>query len=171
MLDAVDHAITDGRYDDARGVLAKALDQQRKTIQSLRDLSFNIEPVTLRDHGFEPAVRSLADQVEGERDVQIVLDVSAGEELAERAQVTFYQLIREALDQAAARAAARITVTVADEGGAAALTVADDGRLERRDVAEAFRERAGPLSGTVEVDRAESGTTVRVVLPSYAARS
>ena len=62
MLDAVDHAIEEGRTDDAQQILDGALEQQRKTIQSLRDLSFNIEPVTLRDQGFEPAVRALAEQ-------------------------------------------------------------------------------------------------------------
>ena len=63
-------------------------------------------------------------------------------------------------------------MTVADAAdGGAALTVADDGRLERRDIAEAFEERARPLSGTVDVERTESGTTVTVSLPGYAARS
>ena len=172
MLDAVDHAIQDGRTDDARKVLAGALEQHRKTIQSLRDLSFNIEPVTLRDHGFEPAVRALAEQVALERSVQIDVDVTPGDALAERAQVTFYQLLREALEQAAGRAPSRILVTVADTAdGGAAITVADDGRLERRDIAEEFEERAKPLSGTVAVERTESGTTVTVSLPGYAVRS
>lgn len=172
MLDAVDHAIADGRNDDARKVLAGAVAQQRKTIQSLRDLSFNIEPVTLRDHGFDPAVRALAEQVAGERSVQIDVDATAGAALAERAQVTFYQLIREALEQAGARGPTRISVTVADTAdGGVTLTVADDGRLERRDIAEEFEERARPLSGTVAVERTESGTTVAISLPGYAARS
>jgi signal transduction histidine kinase len=172
MLDAVDHAIQDGRNDDARKVLATALEQHRKTIQSLRDLSFNIEPVTLRDHGFEPAVRALADQTAQERSVQIDVDAAPGAALAERAQVTFYQLIREALEQAAGRAPSRISVTVADTAdGGASLTVTDNGRLERRDVAEEFEERAKSLSGIVSVERTESGTTVTVSLPGYAARS
>jgi len=113
MLDAVDHAIQDGRNDDARKVLAAALVQHRQTIQSLRDLSFNIEPVTLRDHGFEPAVRALAEQVAQERSVQIDVDAAPGAALAERAQVTFYQLIRVALDRAAERKPGRISITVA----------------------------------------------------------
>jgi len=172
MLDAVDHAIQDGRSDDARRILAGALEQHRKTIQSLRDLSFNIEPVTLRDHGFEPAVRALAEQVAEERSVQVDVVCGPGDPLAQRAQVTFYQLIREALDQAAGRGPTRISVTVADtDNGGATLMVADDGRLERRDIAEAFEERARPLSGTVAVERTESGTTVMVSLPGYAVRS
>src|SRR5262245_9593534 len=172
MLDAVDHAIADGRYDDARTVLAGALTQHRKTIQSLRDLSFNIEPVTLRDHGFESAVRALGEQAVRERGVTFELDAGPAESLAERVQVTFYQIIREAIDQAGARGPTRISVSVADTPeGAVAVTIADDGRAERRDIAEAFEARSRPLSGAVEVERTETGTTVRVVLPGYAARS
>jgi len=172
MLDAVDHAIAESRNDDARRVLATALAQHRATIQSLRDLSFNIEPVALRDQGFEPAVRELADRAAQHRDVRVDLDVAAGESLAERAQVTFYQLIRVALDHATGRKPAQISVVVTDTAdGGAQLTVADDGHLERRDTAEAFEERARALSGKVTVDRTDDGTTVTVVLPEYAARS
>jgi signal transduction histidine kinase len=94
MLDAVDHAIAESRNDDARRILASALEQQRATIHSLRNLSFNIEPVALRDQGFEPAVRALAERVGLDREVRVDVDVAPAEALAERAQVTFYQLIR-----------------------------------------------------------------------------
>jgi signal transduction histidine kinase len=173
MLDAVDHAIAEGRDDDARRVLASALEQHRATIQSLRDLSFNIEPVALRDQGFEPAVRELAERVGLDREVRVDVDVAPAEALAERAQVTFYQLIRVALDRAAGRKPTRISITVADaEDEGARLTVADDGRPERRqDGIEELVERAQHMSGTVSVDRDESGTTVTVVLPGYVARS
>jgi len=172
MLDAVDHAIAEGRNDEARRVLASALAQHRATIQSLRDLSFNIEPVALRDQGFEPAVRDLAERTGLDREVRVDVDVGPAEALAERAQVTFYQLIRVALDQAVGRKPARISIAVADmEDGGAKLTIVDDGHPERRDTSEAFQERARALSGKVEVERGEGGTTVTVVLPQYAARS
>ena len=173
MLDAVDHAIAEARYDDARRVLGSARDQHRATIQSLRGLSFNIEPVALRDQGFEPAVRALAERTGLDQEVRVDVDVGAAERLAERAQVTFYQLIRVALDQAAGRRPARISITVADtEDGDARLTVSDDGRPERRHsgVGE-LEERARHLSGTVTVERGDEGTAVTVVLPGYAARS
>ena len=172
MLDAVDHAIAEGRTDEARRVLASALAQHRATIQSLRDLSFNIEPVALRDQGFEPAVRDLAERTGLDREVRVDVDVVPAETLAERAQVTFYQLIRLALEQAVGRKPTRISIAVADmEDGGAKLTIADDGRPERRDTSEAFQERARALSGKVEVERGEEGTTVTVDLPEYAARS
>lgn len=173
MLDAVGHAIDEGRYDAARQVLVSALERQRQTIQSLRDLSFNLEPVALRDQGFEPAVRDLAERLGLDQEVQVDVDVTAGEALAERAQVTFYQIIREALSQAAGRRPSRISISVAEtEDGGAQLTVADDGHLERRrESVEAIEGRVRPLSGRVAVDRSDDGTTVTVALPGYAIRS
>ena len=173
MLDAVGHAIEEGRPDDARRILASALERQRETIQSLRDLSFNLEPVVLRDQGFGPAVRALAERLGLDRAVQVDVDVAAGEALAEQAKVALYQLIREALSQAVGRRPTRISITVADaKGGGATMTVSDDGHLERRrDSTEAFHERARPLSGRVQVDRSETATTVTVSLPEYAVRT
>jgi signal transduction histidine kinase len=172
MLDAVDHAIAEGQTDDARRVLASAVAQQRATIQSLRDLSSSLEPVALRDQGFEPAVRELAERVGLDREVRVDVDVGPAEALAERAQVTFYQLIRVALNRAAERKPSRISITVADGAdGDARLTVADDGHPERRQNGiEELEERARHLSGTVTVERDEAGTTITVVLPGYAAR-
>jgi signal transduction histidine kinase len=172
MLDAVGHAIEEGRYGDAQQVLASALDRQRQTIQSLRDLSFNLEPIVLRDQGFVPAVRALADRLGIDESVKVDVDVAAGEELVERARVALYQLIREALGQAVGRRPTTVSVTLADlPDGGAELRVVDDGHLERRrDSAEAFEERARPLSGRVEVERTETGTTVSVLLPAYAIR-
>ena len=172
MLDAVGHAIEEGRYDAAQQVLVNALERQRQTIQSLRDLSFNLEPVALRDQGFEPAVRDLAERLGLDRKVQVDVDVVAGEALAERAQVTFYQVIREALSQAVGRRPSHISVSVTDTNdGGAELRVADDGHLERRrENLEAIEERVRALSGRVAVDRSDDGTTVTVALPDYAIR-
>jgi signal transduction histidine kinase len=172
MLDAVDHAMAQDRPEDARRVLATALEQQRATIQSLRDLSFNIEPVALRDQGFEPAVLALAERVGLDREVRVDVDVAPAEALAERAQVTFYQLIRVALDRASERKPHRIAITVSDEEDhGARLTVADDGRPERRQNGiEELEERVRHVSGTVTVERGDAGTTFTVVLPGYVAR-
>ena len=173
MLDAVGHAIEDGRLDDASQVLENALARQRETIQSLRDLSFNLEPVILRDQGFGHAVRALAQRLGLDRALQVDVDVAAGEALAEQAKVALYQLIREALGQAVGRRPSRISITVADaKGGGTTMTVSDDGHFERRrDSVEAFEERARPISGRVQVDRREDGTTVIVSLPEYAVRT
>ena len=107
MLDAVAAAVESGRQDEARAILAQVLDRQRDTIRSLRDLSFNLEPVVLRDQGFGPAVQELAEQLGLAEQLQITLDVAAAEELAQRVQVTLYQIIREALHNAIRRKPSR----------------------------------------------------------------
>ncbi len=84
MLDAVGHAIEEGRPEDAKQILDGALNRQRQTIQSLRDLSFNLEPIILRDQGFLPAVKALADRLGIDESVKVELDVAAGEEFVER---------------------------------------------------------------------------------------
>jgi signal transduction histidine kinase len=172
MLDAVGHAIEDGRYPDAQEVLASALERHRQTIQSLRDLSFNLEPVVLRDQGFVPAVRALADQLGIAESIKVEVDVAPGEHFAEGARVALYQLIREALGQAVGRQPTTVSVRLVEAGdGDAELTVIDDGHRERRrDSAEAFEERVRPLSGKVEIDRTDAATTVTVALPGYAIR-
>ena len=172
MLDAVGHAIEDGRYEDAQQVLANALERHRQTIQSLRDLSFNLEPVVLRDQGFVAAVRALADQLGIAESIKVEVDVAPGEDFAERARVALYQLIREALGQAVGRQPTTVSVRLVEVGdGDAELTVIDDGHRERRrDSGEAFEERVRPLSGKVDFDRSDAGTTVTVALPGYAIR-
>src|ERR687886_3002894 len=61
MLDAVVDAIDGGRLEDAKRITEGALARHRDTIRSLRALSFSLEPVVLRDQGFTPAVRALAE--------------------------------------------------------------------------------------------------------------
>jgi signal transduction histidine kinase len=175
MLDGVVDAIDRGRVDDAKEILEKAVSRQRETIRELRDLSFALEPVVLRDQGFGPAVQALADQVEFSQGVVVDLDVDAADALASRAQIVLYQIIRESLDAALRRGPpTRISVDIGEvDGGAVETLITDDGSGERRRrVFEALAERARTLGGTVDVDRSsdEGGTAVRITLPSYTAR-
>src|SRR5437764_7337729 len=77
MLDAVGHAIDDGNLDEASSILDEALELQRDAIRSLRDLSFSLEPVVLRDRGIEFAMRGLADELGLAHQIQIDVDVAA----------------------------------------------------------------------------------------------
>jgi signal transduction histidine kinase len=58
MHDAALAAIREGRHEDAARVIESSLERERKTIQELRDLSFAIEPLVLRDQGLHAAVRA-----------------------------------------------------------------------------------------------------------------
>jgi signal transduction histidine kinase len=172
MLDAAVHAIEDGRGPDALGIIASALDKHRETIRSLRDLSFNIEPVVLRDQGFVTAVGELANQLGMEHAVRVEVDVEAAERLGEREQVGLYQVIRESLNQAVRRGPpTKISVLVREtaDGGLEAV-VADNGKGERRmRTLDAIQERVATLNGRFSVEQgADGGTALHVVLPPYA---
>ena len=175
MLDAVIDSLKANRRDEADRILRSALERHRDTIRELRDLSFSIEPVVLRDQGFGPAVQALADQVGIANGIQIDLDVEAADSLAENARVGLYQIIREAVNQALRRGPPnRISIRVADSGeGHVETVIADDGAGERRRASyDEIEERARTLSGSVEVQAgADGGTAVHVVLPSYVAHS
>jgi two-component system sensor histidine kinase UhpB len=175
MLDGVLDAIRRGANEDAERVLRSALDLQRATIRELRDLSFALEPVVLRDQGFGPAVQALADQIGVSHRVQFDLDVEAGEALAERAQAALYQIIREAIDQAVRRGPPnRMQVRLASSngGGVEAVIVDDSPGERRRRSFDEIEERARTLQGRVAVETSPDGegTVVRVTLPPYTAQ-
>jgi signal transduction histidine kinase len=171
MLDSVVTAIEQGRLDDATRVLGVALEHQRDTIRSLRDLSFNLEPVILRDQGLGPAVHALADQLGPTHEVTFDLALDGADDLAEPAQVAFYQILRETLNQAVARGSTRVSVTIErrPDGGADAI-VEDDGEGERRKGnVQVLLERARTLGGdAVAKPRRGGGMSVRVSLPAEA---
>ena len=174
MLDAARAALDAGNIEQAQDLLASVVDRQRDAIRSLRDLSFALEPIILRDQGFVPAVRALAEQLGVSEQIRIDLDVEAGEELAERVQVTLYQIIREALHQSLLRGPpTRVSIAIAAvDGGGVETVIADDGAAERRRrVFEPLEERARAVNGTVDVEPAdEHGTVIRITVPGYTAR-
>ena len=173
MLDAALHSVKTGKLDDATKVLSSALDRQRSTIRELRDLSFALEPVVLRDQGFGPALEALAEQVGEAHSLQIDLAVDEVETLGETAQVALYTIIRELLDQAVRRGPpTRVEVRIVPTAdGGVETVVADDAEPERRRRSlESVEQRVKQLHGSIEVEAEDAGTQVKVTLPSYATR-
>ena len=173
MLDAALHSITTGKLDDAQSVLSSALDRQRTTIRELRDLSFALEPVVLRDQGFAPALQELAEQIGTANRIRIDLDIAAAEDIGEAAQVATYTIIRELLDQAIRRGpptTMKVSLKATDDGGLETC-VADNAEPERRRRSfEAIEERVKQLHGKIDVAVDDEGTRVLVTLPPYATR-
>jgi len=173
MLDAAIHAIETEKLDDARNVLSSALERQRTTIRELRDLSFALEPVVLRDQGFAPAMQALAEQIGTVNQIRIDLEIEAAERIGEAAQVATYTIIRELLEQAVRRGpptTVEVRLRTTEDGGLETC-VADDAEPERRRRSfEAVEERVKQLHGSIDVDAADSGTRVLVTLPPYAVR-
>jgi two-component system, NarL family, sensor kinase len=171
MLDGALHSLTTERTTEAREIIEAALAQHRATIRELRDLSFALEPVVLRDHGFAPAVRALADQAASSH--RVAFDVEVETELGATAGIALYTIIRELVDQALRRGTpTRMRIQVSGQpDGAVVATVADDAEPERRRRnLEAIEERVVQLHGTLEVETGPEGTQIRVSLPAHTAR-
>lgn len=167
MLDAALEFVRRGDNDQAQEVLDKAMNRTRATIGELRDLSFNIEPVVLRDQGFGTAVHALAQDRAIEHGMHVELDVAAADALGERAQAALYQIIREALEGAIRRGPpAKFSVRVHErDGGTLEVEIHDDAPAERRRRSvEVLEERARSLDATLSVETADAGSTMRLRL-------
>jgi signal transduction histidine kinase len=174
MIDAALHSIATGNLDDARSVLGTALDRQRETIRDLRNLSFGLEPVVLRDQGFGPAIRELALQTGTDYKFRVDVDVAIADELGESAQIALYAVMRELLDQSVRRGPpSRVSIEIVrSQDGGVEASIADDAEPERRRRSmEAIEERVKQLHGEIRFETsAGKGTRVVVTLPPYATR-
>ena len=172
MLDATLHSIETGKLEDATKVLTTALDRQRSTIRQLRDLSFALEPVVLRDQGFEAALEALAGQVGVANRLRIDVDVDEAKRLGETAEVALYTIVRELLEQAVRRGpptSIEVSMRATADGGIE-TRVSDDAEPERRLRSyEPIEERVRQLHGSIDVDVEGGRTTVVVTLPPYSA--
>jgi signal transduction histidine kinase len=169
MLDAVLHFVEQGRDEEARDLLQKALERQRHTIGELRDLSFNLEPVVLRDHGFTIAVEALTERHAAEHGMRVELATVGAESLPEQTQAALYEIVRESLEGAIRRGPpTSFAVHVRQEDDELEVVVADDapGERRRRSI-EVLQERARTLGAELSFQPAERGTTLRLVLPTH----
>jgi signal transduction histidine kinase len=161
------------RGEDARAaeILEKALARTRTTICELRDLSFNLEPVVLRDHGFSSAVNALTQDKGIEHGIQMTLDVAAAETLGERTKAALYQIVREALEGAIRRGPPKTfsVSIVPTKPDSLEVRITDDapGERRRRSI-EALEERARTLGGALTTEHDDGRSTMRLVLPVYA---
>jgi signal transduction histidine kinase len=173
MFDAAQHSISQGRTEEAREIIANALELQRATIRELRNLSFALEPVILRDQGFLPALQALAGQVGETHALRVDLVTDGVGELGESVQVALYTIIRELVEQSVRRGPPT-TISIEFErtnDGGISVSVADDADPERRRRSfEGLGERVRQLHGEIVVSARENGTEVRVVLPAYTAQ-
>jgi two-component system NarL family sensor kinase len=171
LLDAATDFVRRGENERAVEIMETALTRTRTTIGELRDLSFNLEPVVLRDHGLATAVNALGEEKGIEHGIEMHLDVAAAEVLGERAQAALYQIVREALEGAIRRGPPK-TFNVAVTHGASGsldILIADDAPSERRRRSiEVLEERARTLGAALTVENEDSGSAMRLVVPVYA---
>ncbi len=167
MLDASLDLIRRGEHEQAREIMDRALGRTRTTVGELRDLSFNLEPVALRDHGFAAAIDALAQSRGREHRIEVTLDVALIDMLGERTQAALYQIVREALEEAIRRGPpSRFDVAAStDTPGTLRLVIRDDAPTERRRRAlEVMGERARTLGATLTLEHEVGGTTMSLEL-------
>jgi signal transduction histidine kinase len=170
MLDAALSFLSRGESEQANEVLDRALRRTRTTIGELRDLSFNLEPVVLRDHGIGSALLALADDRAAAYGIEIEVDATAAEALGERSQAALYEMVREALEGSIRRGPPTVfRVRVRAAGDDLEVELVDDapGERRRRSV-EVLQERARTLGAVLHVEPGDTGTTMRLVLPGQA---
>ncbi len=167
MLDASLDLLEKGEMEQARNILDRALIRTRATVGELRDLSFNLEPVVLRDLGFAAAVDALGQTRAAEHEIEVSFDVGAVDELGEREQAALYQIAREALEEAIRRGPpSRFEISATADGDALHLVIRDDAPSERRRRAlEVLAERARTLGADLAVESEDAGTRMTLELP------
>jgi two-component system, NarL family, sensor kinase len=172
MLDAALDLIERGSSNQAIEVLEKALARTRTTVGELRDLSFSVEPVVLRDQGLAMAVNALAQDRGIEHGVRVEIDVAAAEVLGERSQAALYEIVREAFEGSIRRGPPTLFEIRAERVApdSVEVTIHDDAPSERRRRSiEVLEERARTLGAALSVDQGDDGTTMQLRLPTYAA--
>ncbi len=177
IVQAASDTIRAGEVAQGLTSLNRALEHCRNVVRSLRTLTFALEPITLRDHGFTAAFCELAGQLSESHNVEIVVDASAIDALDRQAQVSLYRIAQEATTNAVKHAGGtRIDVTARMlEKGGIELCIADNGRGAEEDElqrggmhrgVDAMRERAWGVGGTMTFEQtAGGGCTVRVIVP------
>ncbi|HVZ86355.1 MAG TPA: PAS domain S-box protein [Polyangia bacterium] len=156
------------------GAMDTLLDE---TLETTRRISATLRPAILDDLGLAAAIRWQAAEFTQRTGVACEVRVPDAEATMPPAvALALFRILQEALTNVARHAAAHhVVVELARERGAAALTVADDGRgfgtvevAGRRSLGlMGMRERATALGGQVEiVGPAGRGTTVRARIPA-----
>jgi signal transduction histidine kinase/HAMP domain-containing protein len=142
-------------------------------LDDLRELSRGIHPAILSEGGLGPALRTLARRSA----VPVELRVRIEARLPERAEVTAYYVVAEALTNAAKHArATAVQVDVDRADGLVRLAIRDDG-VGGADPARGsglvgLKDRVEATGGTLLVEsRAGQGTSLLVELPVDAGRS
>jgi signal transduction histidine kinase len=140
---------------EVAGQLDAAAEEAQLALEELRQLAHGIYPAILTEAGLQPALASLAD------DAPIAVELTAFDRrYDEPLEAAVYVAVREAIDDAAARDATWIRVSVEQRSGTLELAIEDDGAPRATELVH-VQDRMGALGGTVDVGR----RTLAAVIP------
>ncbi|MDX6570102.1 MAG: hypothetical protein QOH15_2680 [Gaiellales bacterium] len=177
MLEAALADLGGEEHHETSRVIRLAMDRTRGIVRDLRRLTFALEPITLRDHGFSAAFGELAGQTADAHRIEVAVDARIVDDLERPVQVCLYRIAQEALANTVKHAGATHVWVRAHRrrDGSVEFAIADDGRgtspeqLDRRghhQGVDAMRERASGISATLRFEETPGGgTTVRVIVP------
>ncbi len=180
ILEAALADLGDEEHRETSRVVRLAIERTRGIVRDLRRLTFALEPITLRDHGFGAAFGELAAQTGEAHRVAVAVDAAIVDELERPVQVCLYRIAQEALANAVKHAnASHVSVRAhRRRDGSIEFAVADDGsgtspeELDRRghhQGVDAMRERASGIGANLRFEPTPGGgTTVRLVVPPQA---
>jgi signal transduction histidine kinase len=118
---------------DVPAALADLEQLRQRLIESqkgLRDILFALRPVVLEDGGLGPAVRALAERIDGQNGSHVVARrIDASRRLAHEIEAGAFTVIREAANNAIKTGRApEVAIDVYEEGGVVMAVVEDNGR-------------------------------------------
>jgi signal transduction histidine kinase len=155
LLDLARHELgplTQGPADRAKASVDRAHDQLQQAIQTLRELTENIYPVTLFEHGLAHAVESMADLAP----IPVTVHVAPGRWPLQIESAAYF-VICEALANVYKHAkATQVSVTVIPGDGQLLVHVRDNGQggaqvLSGRGLA-GLQDRVAVVGGTLSID-------------------
>jgi signal transduction histidine kinase len=148
-------------------------------VKSIRDIALLLRPPMLDDLGLIPALEWQAREISRRSEMEVeVHSEKVTEDLGDETKVTVYRLVQEALNNAAAHAAAKnAKVTVAQVSDKITIEITDDGhgfdpKRQRGMGILGMEERVRRLGGALTIESAPGkGATVKAELPLHNADS
>lgn len=152
-------------------------DTIRGMIQEMREIIYDLRPMSLENLGLWMSVKEFLDLVQTRNQVQIQLDVdesALGRKLDDETEINLFRMIQEAVNNSAKHAqASLICVSAVVDGACLKIVISDDGigiQEDRQDMNRSFgirilQERANVLNAVLKISTGKSGTKIAIDLP------
>ncbi len=164
-------AATEGR---ALEIIDECASLTEQCLREVRALSYQLHPPLLDEFGLEAAMRAYTDVFTRRSNIQVALNFpKGGRRLGAAVESALFRIAQEALDNIDRHSgSAKAELTLQVSGERRELTIRDYGRgLDEQQPELAgigfasMAERARQLGGWLEINAADPGTIVRVVIP------